>query len=173
MSEHVTDWLNAYHDGELTERQRKRVEAHLAECASCRAELEQLRFLSAALRESPLPSDFLPPELFVAQVGLQLPRRPEGPAPRKALWVAWRLTPLVLLGALVFLQTVLLVTGLTRVAVGLGLGGETAATLLPVRTGGLWQAVQLNLILPGVIALLYLSWLASWWSRRQQQENRS
>ena len=171
MSEHVTTWLNAYHDGELTGRQLQRVETHLGECASCREELEQLRFLSAMLQESPAPSDRIPPEQFVAQVGLRLPRRPARPAPQRTLRVAWQLAPLVLLGAWAFLQTVLIVTTLTRVALGLGLGGDMAATLLPATSGGLWQAVRLNLILPGVIALLYLSWLASWWSRRRQQEN--
>lgn len=173
MSEHVTAWLNAYHDGELTGRQLNRVEAHLAECAPCRAELEQLRFLSAMLQESPALSESLPPEQFVAQVGLRLPRRQEEPAFQRALRVAWQLAPLVLLGAWAFLQTVLIVTVLTRVALGLGLGGETAATLLPAESRGLWQGVLLNLILSGVIALSYLSWLASWWSHHRQQENGS
>lgn len=170
MNEHVTGWLSAYHDGELKGRQRHRVEAHLAECAPCRAELDQLRSLSAMLQESPAPTDLVPPEQFVAQVGLRLPRRP---ARQRALLAAWRLFPLMLLGVWVFLQTALIVTVLTRVALGFGLGGELVAMLLPAESGGLRQVVGLNLILPGVIALLYVSWLASWWSRRQQQENGS
>jgi len=43
MKEHVETWLAAYHDGELGERRRRLVEAHLAECGSCRAELDALR----------------------------------------------------------------------------------------------------------------------------------
>ena len=51
--------------------------------------------------------------------------------------------------------------------------GSAGNEVYVVTSGGLWQAVRLNLILPGVIGMLYLSWLASWWSRRQLRENGS
>jgi hypothetical protein len=113
----------------------------------------------------------MPPERFVAQVGLRLPRRPERSLWQRALLAAWRLTPVILLGAWVFLQTVLIVVGILRVTLGLGPGGELAAMFLSIEWGGLWQRVRLNLILPGVIGLLYWSWLASWWVSRQRRNH--
>src|SRR5215813_12482246 len=44
MFGHVTKNLTAYHHGELSETQRRRVEAHTAKCPRCRAELEQVGF---------------------------------------------------------------------------------------------------------------------------------
>ena len=41
--------LSAYHDGELGRGPREDVEAHLSQCASCRARLESLRELSGLL----------------------------------------------------------------------------------------------------------------------------
>ena len=43
MGSHVETELLAYLDGELSERERARVKAHLATCAGCTAELERLR----------------------------------------------------------------------------------------------------------------------------------
>ena len=55
MSEHILNWLPAYHDGELPPGRRQRVEAHLQGCPSCRAELETLTELSALLKADPAP----------------------------------------------------------------------------------------------------------------------
>ena len=85
MMEHVLEWLDAYHDGELHGRQLHRVEEHLAQCEMCRDELESLDAFSALLQESPPAENLMQshqkslmrPEQFVAQVGLMLPRRPE------------------------------------------------------------------------------------------------
>jgi hypothetical protein len=49
MGSHVVMELLAYLDGELSDRERARVEAHLAECSRCTAELEQLRMLRREL----------------------------------------------------------------------------------------------------------------------------
>jgi anti-sigma factor RsiW len=49
MDSHVETELLAYLDGELGERERAQVEAHLAECARCAAELEHLRVLRKEL----------------------------------------------------------------------------------------------------------------------------
>jgi anti-sigma factor RsiW len=99
MTEHVTAWLGAYHDGELQGRRWRQVEAHLAHCATCRAGLERLRALAALLQESPAAGDLMPPERFVAQVGLRLPRRPERPAWQRGLEIGWQVVPLGLFGA--------------------------------------------------------------------------
>jgi hypothetical protein len=199
MSKHVTDWLAAYYDGELRGLRLRRVEAHLVDCTTCQAELERLRKLGALLQESPAAETITPPERFVAQVGLRLPRRPEQTATERALEIGWRLVPAGLLGAGVFVQTVFIVAGVVQGALRMGLGGDLAARLLPPSQGGLWLVelvrlsepslndvarimlqmlssggplgwgVTLNLVVLVVIGLLYWSWLASWWVRRQRQ----
>jgi len=45
--------LNAFFFGELAVGERRGVEAHLAECAACRAELERLRITQTALEAIP------------------------------------------------------------------------------------------------------------------------
>ena len=47
--------LDAYHDGELPQGACREMEAHLAACAACAAELQEIRALSQALRSAPLP----------------------------------------------------------------------------------------------------------------------
>jgi predicted anti-sigma-YlaC factor YlaD len=196
MTEHVTAWLNAYHDGELHGRYLRQVEAHLAECAGCRRELEQLAALTALLQESPLASTATPPERFVSEVGLRLPRRPEHPLWRRGFEAAWHLTPLSLLGAWAFVQTLFLVTGVVWLALQLGVGGDALAWLVaPAPSpdavaglaggslagvnrgllylfrgrGSLAWGFTVNLALLAVISLLYWSWLASWWVRHHRQ----
>ena len=195
MNNHVTDWLGAYHDGELSGLRLRQVGAHLADCETCQAELKRLRALTMLLQESPAAEAITPPERFVAQVGLRLPRRPEQPASRRALEFGWRLVPAGLLGAGAFVQTVFILAGVVQGALRLGLGGEVAARLLPSGQGGLWlgelftlsgasvsDIVLMILELPSrggplgwtttlyaislvVIGVLFLSWLASWWVR--------
>jgi predicted anti-sigma-YlaC factor YlaD len=193
MNEHVTLWLGAYHDGELQGRRMQQVEAHLADCAACRAELEELQALTALLQESPAPEYRTSPERFAAQVGLRLPRRPVQPTWKTILETGWRLTPVGLLGAWAFVQSVFVVATVVLYALQIGTLGETITAWLPP-LGESWLAqisrlssaslneagsAVLNLLsllswstvlsfgVLGVIGLLYLSWLASWWARRQ------
>jgi hypothetical protein len=200
MTQHVTAWLGAYHDGELKGRQLRQVEAHLARCATCRAELESLRALTALLRESPAAEGLMPPERFMAQVGLQLPRRSEKTTVQRTLEFGWRLVPVGLLGAWAFVHTVFIVTGAVLFALRMGLDGDVAAWLLPAVQRGPWLteifnpsgatlndvgrvtlqllshggllswSVTLNLVLLAVFGLLYWSWLASWWARRRRRQ---
>jgi len=197
MSRHVTNWLGGYLDGELRYARLWRVESHLSQCAACRAELEHLRRLSALLQESPAPEDITPPERFVANVGLRLRDRPGQSAPQRALEMGWRLVPVGLLGALAFVQSVFVASGVTQLALWMGLGGDVVARLFPAGGGlGLidllqlpqkgvqdfgelmWQLVRggplgwtptLYVVLLAVIGLLYWSWLASWWVRRRRR----
>lgn len=199
MSKHVTGWLGIYHDGELRGLRLRSVEAHLERCATCRAELERLSKLSALLEESPAAETITPPERFVAQVGLRLPRRPERTATQKALDIGWRLVPAGLVGAWAFVQTQFIVGGVVLSAVQQGLGGELGTRLLPASQGGLWLSelvrlseptlndifriifqmlsnggplgwgVTLNAVILVVIGLLYWGWLASLWVRRRRQ----
>lgn len=203
MTEHVMTWLGAYHDGELRGLRLRQVEIHLARCATCRAELERLRALTALLQESPAAKGLTPPERFVAQVGLRLSRRPVQPTWQRALEIGWRVTPMGLLGAWAFVQAVFVVAWVVLVALQLGLGGDVPVWLLPASQQrpslselfslssaslgdigrmmlqllsgrGLWGwGFTLNLASLVVIGLLYWSWLASWWARRQHHNGGS
>jgi anti-sigma factor RsiW len=53
MTECDLQILGAYHDGELADADRLRVEAHLRECPSCATELAALGESSRLLREAP------------------------------------------------------------------------------------------------------------------------
>ena len=187
MNEHVSTWLEAYHDGELQGRRRQQVESHLAQCAACRAELETLRTLSVLLQASPAADNLTPPEHFVAQVGLRLPRHQEQSVWQRAAGVGWRLMPVGLFGAYALVQAVFIVTGVVLFA--LRLGGDPArqsaawlnrlgAGLNDIAPIGLpalgnvfpfgWGAV-LYLGLMALIGLLYWSWLATWWARQHHR----
>jgi len=198
MTDHVTTWLEAYHDGELRGRRLRQVETHLARCETCRQELRRLEGLTALLRSAPAPVGLMSADRFVYAMGLRLPRRPERPAWQRALKVGWQLTPLGLLGAWVFAKTALVVTWMLVVARRLGLGGDLIASLLPASHGVPWLGellslsgaglsdvvptawrilssggplgwgVTLTLVALAVIGLLYWSWLASWWVGRQR-----
>ena len=198
MNNHVTSSLGAYEDGELGGLRLRRVEAHLARCSMCRRELEQLRALRALLRGSPSPCALTLPDRFVALVGQRLLPRPVQPAWRRALGTGWRLMPLGLLGAWAFGQAVSTVAGVVLAGLSLGLGGRLGAgwsslsqglwlaqllrlsgasvsdiaRAVPRVLGGAWSlgwGAMLNLILLVAIGLLYWSWLASWWVRRQSR----
>ena len=49
QSDTLREWLGAYMDGELNTERRAWVERHLADCAECRLELDELRRLSRLL----------------------------------------------------------------------------------------------------------------------------
>jgi anti-sigma factor RsiW len=169
MTKHLeAAWIAAYHDGELQGRRLRQAETHLARCVACWEELERLRGLSALLQMSPPASDLMPSERFVAQVGMQLPRRAES---RQFVWqkvprIGWWLAPLGLFAAWVFVRTMFIVTNLLLVA--LELGNSPGLTVLrEFDRVGLGWSIVLNLALPLVIGLLYASWLAGWWVSRR------
>ena len=66
MSQHLLEWLPAYHDGELGQDRRRLVEAHLEECESCRTELKALEPLSSHLKAERAP-EFTPAARFTAR----------------------------------------------------------------------------------------------------------
>jgi predicted anti-sigma-YlaC factor YlaD len=177
MSDHINEWLQAYHDGELAEPQTKRVEGHLAQCADCRNELVTLQALSELLQEPHPAMDISPPERFVSQVGLRLPRQPERTNLQKMLHLGWLLTPVGLLGTWVMVHAALIVTGVVMFAIQFGFGGELLTGVLPFDqtagyTGMIGWGTTISLVLTVIIGLLYSSWLASWWvSRRQANAN--
>ncbi|MCJ7811587.1 MAG: anti-sigma factor [Dehalococcoidia bacterium] len=197
MKEHATHWLGAYLDGELRGLRLRWVEGHLEECAVCGSELEALVRLRTLLLESPAMEAATPPERFVAQVALRLPRRQEQPPAQRALELSWRMVPVGLLFTLAFVQTAFTIAGVLQVALSMGLGGEVGELIFPgagvslpdvfslsqaslatavgsvvelIWAGGAlaWLPVSyLSLLV--VIGLLYWSWLATWWARRRHQ----
>lgn len=136
MNEHVTQWLEAYYDGELTGRRAQQVEAHLETCPECLAKLEGLRMLSTLLQQAPEPGNLSSPEIFVAQVGLRLPRKPEQTDWQKALRTGWRWAPAGLLGAWVFVQTAFIVSSILNWLLRLVPGAADIIEFLPAGTQG-------------------------------------
>ena len=183
MSEHVLDWLGAYHDGELHGDRLRWVEVHLSTCAACQAELEELQTLAVQLQASPPMPARTPPEQFVAQVRLRLAPR-SAPVPGRArlrgaagLWL-----PLGVLALWAFGQAVVLVSGLA-----LGVGAVPAAApvvlpslpavgvalpplvalALPAGWGGWLALMALNVELTAAVAVLVWGCLAGWWATRE------
>ena len=52
MKEHVSSWLSAYHDGELSGSMLQNVETHLETCAHCSAQLGPIQELTTLLQSS-------------------------------------------------------------------------------------------------------------------------
>lgn len=197
MNGHVSEWLGAYLDGELSALRLRIVQTHLTECAACRSELEGLRRVSAMLQSAPAP-EFTPADNFAARLALQLPRREivDKPAGRPSL--LWCLLPALILSAWFFYQTVLAISGLAGALDGAGLYGGAPGdgshslwfSLLTGLFGGwlggpgqsiLAVADRLSLLAADIfgrlfwqalIGLIYIAWLAGWWiwrSSRQQE----
>jgi predicted anti-sigma-YlaC factor YlaD len=197
MIEHVTEWLGAYLDGELHGWRLQQVETHLKGCNDCQAELESLQSLSGILMQSPIEGDFLPPDRFASQVMFRLPRRSEAPAGKSILKIGWWLAPFGVLATWAFIQSVIVVSWLVQAANLADLLGNLPAWLTPNLQISVWSVLANDLlsgmmsetgrsllhlleqgeafganillfIVPQVVlGLLYLSWLAAWWVRRQ------
>ncbi|RPH57429.1 MAG: hypothetical protein EHM81_11600 [Chloroflexi bacterium] len=203
MSEHITQWLGAYHDGELRGLRLRQVEQHLAECAECQVGLDEIQGLSALLHDAAPAGDFLPTERFVANLTLSLPRQPERTQPRKAIEIGWWLIPVGILGAWVFIQITFALSDVTLFVANAGLldgnlawaqGNPpqmewfaTAMSLFGGQIGlvgqvALWDLNQAHLFVTqltgrffwqAVLALIYLGWLASWWLRHQHRASQN
>ena len=210
MSEHVTQWLIAYQDGELRGGRLHHVETHLAECLACQQDLEALQGLSALLHEVPLP-EFTSPERLAAQVNLRLPRNRSEPAADKVWEAGWWMIPVSLLSVWVLLTAVgwigdvvdaanrwglLDTTSVGTIQVGTVQVNMLPAWLTPDSSPAEWAGVLegtgllqgnsltraemvesfVRNVLPQFvwqvsIAVLYLGWLAIWWTRHTQEES--
>ena len=196
MSTHVNEWLSAYQDGELHGNRLQHVEAHLAECDLCQAELESLESFSSLLHQIPAP-EFTSPERFAAQVNLRLPRQPTKVSRRQILEIGWWMIPIGLVGAWVFLATSNVLSGVLYEANSLGLlSGLSNWLVSSSSSSSYWSAALgqfgvlsgnslnwaeatesfarislLQISLQVSIALLYLSWIAIWWTRHTRRQN--
>jgi hypothetical protein len=196
MSKHVSEWLNAYQDGELHGSQLHQVEAHLAECQVCQAELESLGSLSNLLHEVPTP-EFTTPGRLASQVNLRLPHKRSSVSRKQILEIGWWMIPVGLLAAWAFVVTSTALSEILYEANQFGLlsgvsnwlaFGSSNGIYLSTTFGqaGLLSGNGLNwaeatetftrMSLPQIslqisIALLYLSWIAIWWTRHQRQQH--
>jgi anti-sigma factor RsiW len=106
MPDPIFNKLDAYLDGELNQRDRTEVEAHLETCSMCREELDDLRQLSSLLKAAPQP-EFTPPLDFKAQFMLQLPRRDDPTYPIPEGHVLPWMAPTLVLAIWIFIQVTL------------------------------------------------------------------
>lgn len=198
MSNHVTEWLNAYLDGELRGSLLQQVETHLAECEVCLAELESLERLSRLLYEVPVP-EFTSPERFAAQVSLRLPHEQKTIYRKTLLEVGWWMIPVGLLATWAFFSATFLMRDILSTVNNLGLlagisdwlifGSSNQAywsstlgqfgllsgnTLDVVASTEVFTRLSLpQFIVQISIALLYLSWFAIWWARYRRHARQS
>jgi predicted anti-sigma-YlaC factor YlaD len=196
MSNHITEWLNAYLDGELHGSRLHQVEQHLGECELCQKELDSLEGLSRLLQEVPSP-EFTSPERFAAQVSLRLPHEQKTIYRKTLLEVGWWMVPVGLLATWVFLSTSFLMSDILSTANSLGLltgisdwlsfgssdqaywsstlgqfGILSGNTLDVFASTEIFTRISLpQIILQVSIALLYLSWFAIWWARHRRQQH--
>ncbi|MBI5932516.1 MAG: zf-HC2 domain-containing protein [Chloroflexi bacterium] len=137
--------LNAYLDGELRGPRLRDMERHLADCATCQRELDDLRRVSDLLRAAPSPA-FTPADRFASNLTLLLPRRPQGSHPSKVPPAAWWLVPAGLLGLWVFIQTVSALTNFVYAAEASGMLAQIAPGLSVGQTQTAWFAAASNLL---------------------------
>jgi predicted anti-sigma-YlaC factor YlaD len=188
MDKHMTQWLAAYHDGELHGRRLAQVEAHLTECPECLAELEQLSSLSALLAEAPEAATLTTPDRFAAQVGLRLSRRREvqnRPAARPSR--VWAALPISIMIGLAFLQVVQWLATSLELAQVFGFGDAavdrlTSSPIQPSSVLGQMSAeiiqnsvpfnpqLLIGVILPVILAVAYLLWLVVWGLNQHEAE---
>ncbi len=203
MANHVSEWLGAYHDGELRGARLRQIEAHLAECTACQAELEEIRRLSALLQDTAPKGEFLPTERFAANLALSLPRQSERPQPRNVVQIGWWLVPVSVLGIWLFINVTLSLSSVATLAADTGLLGGNLAWLQGYPLQMKWFATTMNLFgsqlgAPGretltvlndvnlflaqmagrlvpqaILAVAYLGWLLSWWLRHPRQPSQS
>ena len=191
MSDHISNWINAYLDGELRGKRLYLVETHLDECPECQAELASLQALSGMMKETLLP-EFPSAERFAANVTLRLPRKQTYSLSRTALEVTWWLTPVTLAIAWIFLHTTLVLSNWVGAAGGVGLlNSPDSAWLVSSAPQTTWltsllsnigllnsnslQALDIfegfagSIIVQIGIAILYVGWTATWWARPRRR----
>ena len=186
QDEHVGEWIAAYFDGELRGERLRQVETHLAVCAECRTELEDLGRLSDLLQDVPPQTPRVSRGRFAAQVALRLPRGPEEHAGKRAARKFWLAVPVGVFSGWAFLQAIMLAlplgalllnsfplgnalmsAGAANNALSDSLGGLFSS---PAAAGG-WvnlagfsvEMLLIDLALTILLAGLGCSWLASWW----------
>jgi hypothetical protein len=86
FARHVDTSLMRYCDGDLPAAEARRVDAHLASCAECRAALDEIRFSARLVRQ--LSTISAPPSVWNAISGEQIERRGRFPNALDLRWAA-------------------------------------------------------------------------------------
>lgn len=193
MSNHVTEWLNAYHDGELKGHRLQQVEEHLASCETCQLERDSLQGLSTLLKSDPAPELN---ERFVSNVNLLLPKKQMAPSKHSPLEIGWWMIPVGLLAAWIFISTAVLVSNIVSVADNFGVLDSTTSAWIAspqestnitatlgefgllqensLQWAGRSESYTRNIFPPffwhASIATVYLAWMAIWWTRHTRTE---
>ncbi len=154
----VNAQLQAYHDGELKDWQREKVEVHLADCQTCQAELAELQALSSLLFTDPAATFPTPPEQFAAQVSLRLPRRPTQTIWQRSRQAVWYAIPAALSLGGIFAKTSILVNNMLAGFGWLSPQGSGLDTVLSEMQAV--KPVQVPLALP---QLGFSEWLSFAW----------
>lgn len=191
--DHVTDFLGAYLDGEIRSSQVDRIEKHLETCALCRHELAELTVLRHLLQSTASAPTLKSEDQFVADVGLLLQRQPESPALERMLTTGWKAIPVGLATTWIFVQTSLIIMTCVYLVSLVAPGTAGIDQILSVPTPSAWSNalgwiaqplmiqileivtqllrqdmhiywhISVFLVVPFVIGILFLCWLASWW----------
>ncbi len=137
---HYTDLLIPYLDGELTAEEAAEVEAHLSQCAHCRAEQEALLSVDRLLSAAPMVA---PPAHFVPRFQARLERRLH----RRRAWLGVTVIGLALALAAGLLAWSAADSGLAlwRMLTTSPLPGRFAATL-PATLNGLAALFKISLL---------------------------
>ena len=199
MSKHIDAQIQAYFDGELNGKNRKKAEAHLKDCDKCQQGLNELSHLSSILQADLKISQKANSDKFVSQVMWRLPRKVRQTWWQKFGKTAYMLIPALLLLVLIFHRTTNFSNNLLLGADLLGIGEEEISTLLsaPVLTnveipfplptldmfdagGSMWLSLgNINVfgidlsnsfIYPLIFGLLSISWMIGWWVTQEQKQ---
>lgn len=167
-------WAQRALDGDLTAREREALDAHLLDCAGCRAAREEYRLLARTAtvwaRRPIHEAD--PGEAFTAQVMAQIAARTSAPAPAPVpVWQALAVAGLVLAAllacGLLFPLTQMHVSPVAadlmprpQAALDLPVRLWDAARGLPSATARLWEALTANVTVSGtMVSLLFAALL--------------
>ncbi len=187
--QHVYHLLDDYYDNELSPAARKRVEAHLDGCPSCRAELERLGGLSDLLSEYHVPDALSSAEVFRAQVALRLSGRVRERARYRG--AAWHVVPLLLLCGVIALQVLLALFGALASAarlvgwLGMDVGALPALGLAWPELGTVYGYSWLSMLLMFSVSLMvglylgsfiifvpYVGWVGALWRTTRAAQTR-
>lgn len=184
MNQHVEHWIDAYLDGELTEKQQQRFEKHLERCPECLRLMEERGKLSDLLQEFVVPEPQKNTEQFVQELNLLLPREQNRPSFRDRNNSLWIIVSIGFLLGIVFLQSINLVSNALMWVPGFDRFVDLSAatptlfeSLVPwiklffgqllnfSGWGWFYTSLQFTtLALSILLVITYLSWTTFWWS---------
>ena len=196
MSEHVSNILNAYYDGELNPNQMRKVERHLAQCSSCQEAYDDIVSTSAWLHQLPEP-EMVPADKMAADIALLLPREQEKPRSQSNSSIIWWIVPIVLFSIWVLAGSTHIVSNVLITANEFGFIAidpalfttqsindlifssfiENLSTIVPkdlswmIETQGFLRESIIRSVINLSIAMLYLSWIAIWRANQNRQGN--